>query len=1182
MSNRLTFSLASLILMFAFVAMPVMAHDNAGGDDATTPRPHSHPLTEGLDAATDAADVTAGRAGTAVTTHDTHPTVMSIVATPDAADATLRTSDGRDVILLDSTATDPTALTIAAGGGTGVFNVRVTFSGTLASDAVLASSEVTVRARKPDGTPITTGVSVGSTVTGDAGQNVFDVPIEVTADAYWDATATPAASNLPIEVFIDVARDAVATGTTSNAHGVTLNPASSDAYMSDSMTKFTIVDELDAENMRPTLTISDTTPEPTAAVTTGSFNIMYTTMDADMDTVTVAAEVTSVIPAGAMAHYSVDTSVDGTVTVMQAMPTATMMTVPGAAVTVTLTPSDSAAGMPVTFNILFAEATYTDPGETDMGDMLEAGDYLVVVRDASMVTSGYFGANGPSMADVHVWADMPNLERLFSVGGKLELTVTGATTRQVVISEVMWAVDNRLIGDDAYDDGQWIEIHNRTSGDGAKDFAISGITLNAAEGRFPTPTTTDWLMNTPSGDRWTVPGQSGNSGDAEGAGKVEFVSVWRNNYGEPGHQSNRWTASSELYKPNHKGTPGMKERPNFGGVTPTPANRGPVIFNEISNNDNPAYEWIELRNVTDGEVNLKNWEITIVTSKGANQANHNAVEFIQFPNADRKMAAGSLLLVVATDPRSDDDHPLQTGWDITKGAGDQINGVNQETSPRYIVLPFKTAKGKGTTTDLNESGMPDDGEFVLILRNRGDRTSSNNDNNVRDVAGYVPGRALATNDDATGLWPLANFPQPNWDNNKLAAGIVQKRAFADIDGTKSKDKNQNDKTAFRDDNNRWTGIGYRRNAAANNQNGGTPGYPNGALQSNETEAGAEPVIISEVMYATGSRANIPQWIELYNTSKTVGVNLDGWRVTIINHDQDVGGETFAGDLNKDYAINGKIPPGQTFLLVAYPGRDDTKLPDERIETLRGNRGELILSQYGFEITLLTKGKDNKDANRKLADRVGNLAAVAEGAGRVRRNPQSYEDPAWMLPMGTNDDGDRISIVRASIMGDPINGQLSGAWNRFDMSGQFVSTLDATSYGHGTDLSSPGHTVGGVLPVSLSKFRPERMKDTGAVVIRWVTESELNNAGFNILRSETRDGEFTKLNTKLIAGQGTTSERTTYEYADTSAKPNVVYYYQIQDVSLDGQVQTLRQSRLKGNVTAAGKLTTTWGELKALQ
>ena len=159
------------------------------------------------------------------------------------------------------------------------------------------------------------------------------------------------------------------------------------------------------------------------------------------------------------------------------------------------------------------------------------------------------------------------------------------------------------------------------------------------------------------------------------------------------------------------------------------------------------------------------------------------------------------------------------------------------------------------------------------------------------------------------------------------------------------------------------------------------------------------------------------------------------------------------------------------------------------------------------------------------------------------------------------------------------GVIPGGWISADAS-NYRRYID-TWYGDEDDIGSPGITIGGVLPVSLSKFRPERLDD-GSIVIRWITESETNNAGFNILRSETRDGEFTKLNTQLIAGQGTTSERTTYAFPDTSAKPNVIYYYQIQDVSLDGQINTLRPTRLKGHVSAAGKLTTTWGELKALQ
>ncbi|MDE0324905.1 MAG: WD40 repeat domain-containing protein [Candidatus Poribacteria bacterium] len=116
-----------------------------------------------------------------------------------------------------------------------------------------------------------------------------------------------------------------------------------------------------------------------------------------------------------------------------------------------------------------------------------------------------------------------------------------------------------------------------------------------------------------------------------------------------------------------------------------------------------------------------------------------------------------------------------------------------------------------------------------------------------------------------------------------------------------------------------------------------------------------------------------------------------------------------------------------------------------------------------------------------------------------------------------------------------------------------------------------------VPVTLSHFRAERT-DAG-VRIKWITESEVDNAGFYIYRSETKAGEFKVVNAKLIQGAGTTSERNTYTWADTTAKPNTVYYYRIEDVSHAGVRKQLFTVRMKGLVSARGKLTTIWADLK---
>ena len=119
-----------------------------------------------------------------------------------------------------------------------------------------------------------------------------------------------------------------------------------------------------------------------------------------------------------------------------------------------------------------------------------------------------------------------------------------------------------------------------------------------------------------------------------------------------------------------------------------------------------------------------------------------------------------------------------------------------------------------------------------------------------------------------------------------------------------------------------------------------------------------------------------------------------------------------------------------------------------------------------------------------------------------------------------------------------------------------------------------------LPVTLSHFRAE-YTDAG-VILNWTTESEVNNAGFYIYRGETKDGEFKVVTPTLIQGAGTTGERNEYTWTDTTAKPDTVYYYRIEDVSHAGERKQWATVRLRGLVSADGKLRTIWADLKRLE
>jgi hypothetical protein len=92
-----------------------------------------------------------------------------------------------------------------------------------------------------------------------------------------------------------------------------------------------------------------------------------------------------------------------------------------------------------------------------------------------------------------------------------------------------------------------------------------------------------------------------------------------------------------------------------------------------------------------------------------------------------------------------------------------------------------------------------------------------------------------------------------------------------------------------------------------------------------------------------------------------------------------------------------------------------------------------------------------------------------------------------------------------------------------------------------------------LPVQLSSFTA-RAGDR-IVTLRWVTESEKDNVGFEIMRSDEKDGNYLLLssyvNNDVLKGQLNSSQQTIYQFTDQLVGNDITYWYRLVDVDLNG-------------------------------
>ena len=101
-------------------------------------------------------------------------------------------------------------------------------------------------------------------------------------------------------------------------------------------------------------------------------------------------------------------------------------------------------------------------------------------------------------------------------------------------------------------------------------------------------------------------------------------------------------------------------------------------------------------------------------------------------------------------------------------------------------------------------------------------------------------------------------------------------------------------------------------------------------------------------------------------------------------------------------------------------------------------------------------------------------------------------------------------------------------------------------------SFSGFGVGGGgstgLPVELVSLKADPI-DNKFIRVSWTTATEINNAGFEVLRSE--DGiNFTNIG--WVDGAGNSSTMLNYKLDDNNVVANTVYYYRLRQVDYDGQ------------------------------
>ncbi len=162
-------------------------------------------------------------------------------------------------------------------------------------------------------------------------------------------------------------------------------------------------------------------------------------------------------------------------------------------------------------------------------------------------------------------------------------------------------------------------------------------------------------------------------------------------------------------------------------------------------------------------------------------------------------------------------------------------------------------------------------------------------------------------------------------------------------------------------------------------------------------------------------------------------------------------------------------------------------------------------------------------------------------------PWKFASPNPNTPSNTATTGDNIrDNVEQVLIASPASGTYT-----ISVSHKGTLTNGAQAF---SLIMSGAHYSDASLPVEMASFTATGGNKMAA--LHWVTESEIDNLGFNVYRSRQENDGYVQIASfgkdKNLKGLGSSSVGKAYKYYDFDLENNAIYWYKIEDVSIDGQ------------------------------